>query len=75
MKDCPKNISIPEVFKLMNDYNIYRRIGMAKGGYVFATRSNGKASECIACGNCEKACPQSIQVIEELKKAAAVLEG
>jgi predicted aldo/keto reductase-like oxidoreductase len=74
VKDCPQRISIPDVIKIMNDYNLYRRMDSAKGSYGFATRANGKASSCIACGNCETVCPQSIGIIEELKKAAETLE-
>ncbi len=59
----------------MNDYGIYHRLDAAKGSYAFATRANGKASTCVACGNCETVCPQSIHIIDELKKAAGVLEG
>ncbi len=75
VKDCPQNIAIPDVFKIMNDYGIYHRLDAAKGSYAFATRANGKASTCVACGNCETVCPQSIHIIDELKKAAGVLEG
>ena len=30
---------------------------------------------CIACGQCEAACPQHIGIIEELKKAAEMFGG
>lgn len=73
--ECPQKIAIPDVMKIMNDYNIYHRIEAAKGSYAFATKANGKVSACVACGACEGVCPQSIGIIEELKKAAAVLEA
>ena len=47
----------------------------AVGNYSFATRTGGKASDCIACGQCEAACPQHIEIIEELKKAVEMFEG
>ena len=73
-KDCPQHIDIPGVFKAMNYETMYHDIKMAKNDYKFATLQ-ALASECIACGQCEEACPQHIGIIEELKKCAAVLEG
>ncbi len=75
IKDCPQQIVIPGTFKVMNDYLIYHNLAAAKGTYGWETRELGKASACVACGNCEAVCPQSITIIEELAKAAAVLEG
>ena len=67
---CPKHISIPDLFSCMN----------AKVGYhdwsagffyreVF-TENNGKASECIGCGKCEKSCPQHLPIRSLLKDVA-----
>lgn len=74
VKDCPQQVSIPGTFKVMNDYLLYRRLEAAKGSYFWETQTLKKASACVACGQCEAVCPQSIPIIEELKKAAAVLE-
>lgn len=74
LKDCPQHIAIPGTFMVVNDYMIYHDLKTAKGRYGWETRTMGKASECISCGNCEAVCPQSIPIIEELAKAAAILE-
>ncbi|MDD3242865.1 MAG: aldo/keto reductase [Eubacteriales bacterium] len=74
MKGCPKNIPIPSVFSAMNGYLIYDNLAGAKGGYAWATRNTGKASECIQCGQCERACPQHISIIEELQRCTEMLE-
>jgi predicted aldo/keto reductase-like oxidoreductase len=74
VKGCPMQIAIPGIFKAMNNYLLYNNLAGAKGNYGFATRLGGKASKCIACGQCEQVCPQHIAIIEELSKAAKLLE-
>lgn len=80
VKGCPKKIAIPEYFALYNSY--YREHGEEKVGgffnelaYYSNFKDNGKASECIECHKCEKACPQHIQITLWLKKIAALFEG
>lgn len=73
-KGCPQGVAIPGIFKAMNNYLIYNNMPGALGNYAFATRNGGKATECVACGQCESACPQHISIIEELKRAAELLE-
>ena len=71
---CPQKINIPGVFSAMNNFTLYNNLPGAKGSYQNAVKDGGKAGDCIQCGNCEAHCPQHIQIIEELKKAAATLE-
>lgn len=72
--DCPQKINIPDIFSGYNNYKIYQDLNGSKGHYKWITQSSGKASSCIACGSCESHCPQHIQIIEELKEIAGVLE-
>jgi Predicted oxidoreductases of the aldo/keto reductase family len=74
VKGCPANVNIPGTFKVINDYLIYHDIEKARGSYAWETLKAAKASACIACGQCESICPQSIAIITELQKAAAALE-
>ena len=74
MKGCPKNVVIPDIFSAMNHYLMYQNLAGASGNYDFATRNGGKASACIACGQCEAVCPQHISIIEELKRSAQTFE-
>lgn len=72
---CPIDMPIPEIFKAMNKQIMYQQFDDAKAAYNFITDKHGvKASDCIACGQCEDACPQNIHVIERLRDSAATLE-
>ena len=73
-KGCPQGVAIPGIFKAMNNYLIYNNLPGALGNYAFETRNGGKATACVACGQCESVCPQHISIIEELKRAAELLE-
>ena len=79
VKGCPQNIAIPEYFALYNSY--YREHGEEKVGRFFNEmayygniKGHGKASDCIECHACEKACPQHIAITLWLKKVAALFE-
>lgn len=72
---CPKGIWIAPIFAAMNTLKVYHHLEGARHSYEWETRDGGRASECIACGQCEAACPQHIAIIEELRRAAAALEG
>ena len=77
VEGCPQNVAIPEYFSL---YNTYRQMGgqmiqTLHTRYEKAAKENGKASDCVACGQCEEACPQHIEIIQWLKKVAAAFEG
>ena len=66
---CPKNISIPQLFGLYNNYKIN---GNFSGMYHDRiTYNRGKASDCLNCHRCEHNCPQHIAIPDYLKKIAA----
>ena len=73
---CPQNVAISGAFTAYNLFKVYQNITAAKGSYSFPIEKCGlsRAGECIGCGACEAVCPQQISIIEELKKASAVLD-
>lgn len=71
---CPKKISIPDLFACMNTKNIYRDWNADYYYSEVHTKNGGKASECIKCGKCEKACPQHLPIRDLLQGVAKEFE-
>lgn len=67
---CPKKISIPDLFACLNTKNIYHDWNADYYYNQVHTKTGGKASECIGCGKCEKACPQHLPIRNLLKDVA-----
>ncbi|MCM1299693.1 MAG: aldo/keto reductase [[Eubacterium] siraeum] len=68
---CPKKIPIPEIFAARNKQLIWGQLEEGKQQYDNSVKNAGKASDCISCGQCERACPQQINVISKLKDCAS----
>ncbi len=72
---CPKDIAIPQYFALYN--NISRTTGSFSSQNVYYNNislKHGKASDCIGCGQCEKACPQHLPIRQYLQDVAKKFE-
>lgn len=70
---CPMKIAIPKYFSLYNaDLQEVEEKGWTPQGeyYNNLTKTFGKASECIGCGQCEGVCPQHLPIIEYLQDVA-----
>lgn len=67
---CPKNLDIPFLLKLYNEA-VVAGSGTFIASMALASVDSDKQPECcIACHSCEKVCPQTIRIPEELKKFA-----
>ena len=74
---CPMNIAIPKYFSLYNadKQEIKTKSWMPQQEYYSRlTGTFGKASDCVACGQCEDVCPQHLPVIDYLQKVAEHFE-
>lgn len=77
IEGCPQNIAIPKYFSLYNaDLQECEEKGWKPQGeyYDRLTKTFGKASDCVECGQCESVCPQHLPVIRHLKEVAARFE-
>ena len=71
---CPKHISIPDLFSCLNAMEIHHGWNSRYYYDEVYTKRNGKASDCIKCGRCERSCPQHLHIRELLQKVAAEFE-
>lgn len=74
---CPQNVNIPGCFAAYNtSYSLGRIAGIIQ--YTTGTAANRSenymASNCVACGKCEKHCPQNIAIIQSLKDVSKRME-
>lgn len=67
VEGCPMDINIPNVFAAYNRKLVYDDVKGAKSLYGLELMKHGKASDCVACGECKRVCPQHIEIIENLK--------
>lgn len=71
---CPAGIRIPDVFRAVNTVRMYPKDGRPKMFYNNLTANTGKAKDCIACGQCERVCPQHLDIIELMRDASEKLD-
>lgn len=70
---CPKHILIPDLFACLNAMRAFKTWN-AEYYYNIHTTGQGKASDCIGCGKCEKSCPQHLPIRALLKDVAREFE-
>jgi len=77
---CPQEIKIPNIFGIMNNHRVYELTENAKDAYGQLMRGEGwlkskLVDSCVECGECEKKCPQKIEIIKQLKETHKTLSG
>lgn len=71
---CPQGVEIPRSFTLFNRASIFDAFDRLRDQYNGAS-IEGRASNCIACGECEPKCPQNINIIESLQEVVLAFES
>lgn len=74
--DCPQRIPIPRYFTIYNQLKQFNNPILEEVYYSNLSKAgHGKASACIACGQCEQRCPQHIDIPGYMKEIARTFEG
>jgi hypothetical protein len=68
---CPNDVEIPTNFQLYNEAEVYDRFEENKDRYYEFLNEEQRASACVACGQCEDACPQNLEIIDLLSETAS----
>ena len=71
---CPKHISIPDLFAVMNTKQIHHDWNADYYYSEVHTAPGRRASDCLECGKCEKVCPQHLPIRKLLKDVAKEFE-
>ncbi|MCR3761510.1 aldo/keto reductase [Clostridium felsineum] len=71
VEGCPKRIPIPKYFELYNYFTQFGTVSNSLLHYKNFANNHGRASDCIACRQCESHCPQHLHIVDNLKKISA----
>ncbi len=71
---CPGGLDIPGIFAAWNESTLYNTNPKENWGLQRILRENMGPENCLQCGACEAACPQSLPIIELMKEAVQELE-
>ena len=66
---CPNGVDIPGLFAAWNNHSLYQTDPKTDWNMQMIRKNNAGADNCIGCGACEAACPQHLNIIEELQNA------
>jgi predicted aldo/keto reductase-like oxidoreductase len=88
---CPNNVSIPSVFRLLNEVAYWGESGRQRITFFYNYMSKtqeaieekkskweefeGAATLCIQCGECLEKCPQQIEIPDYMEKANEIFEN
>ena len=66
---CPNGVNIPGVFSVWNNVSLYGIDPKDDWGFRMIMDKDAGADKCLACGACEAACPQHLNIIDSLSAA------
>jgi len=71
---CPLGVNIPWIMSIWNEYAIYENRGHTNWMWSMVPEDS-RPDKCTECGKCNELCPQSMDVMSDLKKAQECMES
>jgi predicted aldo/keto reductase-like oxidoreductase len=71
---CPHGVNIPDCFGRYNQAFLFEDFEGMKQNYNRFIPEPQRASQCVACGECEEKCSQHLPIIERLRDVVALFE-
>ena len=71
---CPNGVNIPDCFARYNTAFLFENFEEMKTSYNRMIPEPQRASQCVACGECEEKCPQNLPIIEQLRDVVQLFE-
>ena len=72
---CPNGVNIPATFAAWNNVSLYGIDPKQDWGFSLMLKNGATPDKCVACGACEAACPQHLNIIESLQTAWQEMNG
>ena len=72
---CPKKLDIPFLLKLYNEAMVAGSGDFIAPMALASIDADKRPESCIGCHSCEKVCPQTIHIPDELKRFASRMAG
>ena len=72
---CPNGVNIPGIFSAWNNVSLYNVDPETDWQFRMIRNNKNGADNCVSCAACEAACPQHLNIIENLAAAWGELAG
>lgn len=72
---CPKGVKIPDLFRAYDESLMFDQKGPLLYHYNEHLKKKEDPGQCVRCGQCEKACPQHLHIMDMLQEVKNMATG